>query len=91
MQALSSGDGTDMESTVNIQMEIIPEPKPGEASVLVFAKQGPYVMIRGDAGDTNYLCGTCQNIICERVTRGMIVNLVFKCPNCGSFNRVRGT
>ncbi len=74
----------------NIQMEVIPEPKPGEASVLVFDKRGKYVMI-SDAGDTNYVCGACRNVICERVTQGMMVNLVFKCPNCGSFNRVRGT
>lgn len=79
-----------MAGVTDIQMDVIPEPKPGEASVLVFDKKGRHVMIR-DAGDVNYLCGTCRNVICERVTRGMIINLVFKCPNCGSFNRLRGT
>jgi predicted RNA-binding Zn-ribbon protein involved in translation (DUF1610 family) len=79
-----------MANITSIQMEVIPEPKPGEASVLIFDKKGQHVMIRDD-GDTNYVCGTCRNVICERVARGMIVNIVFKCPNCGSFNLIRGT
>jgi len=79
-----------MANITSIQMEVIAEPKPGEASVLVFDKKGQYVMMQG-AGDTNYICGTCRNVICERVARGTIVNLVFKCPNCCSFNRIRGT
>ena len=73
-----------------IQMQVIPEPKAGEASILVFDKKGKHVMMRGE-GDTNYVCGTCRNVICEHVFQGMIVNLVFKCPNCASFNLVRGT
>ena len=71
-------------------MQVIPEPKAGTASVLVFAKTGKYAMMRG-IGDTNYLCGTCENVICESMERGQIIGLVFKCPNCGSFNRIRGT
>lgn len=73
-----------------LQMEVIPEPKPGSASVLVFDKKGKYVMIQG-IGSTDYLCGACQNTICKGVEQGQIINLVFKCPDCGSFNRVRGT
>ncbi len=79
-----------MANIKTIQMTVIPEPKPGEASVLVYDKKGQYAMIRGE-GDTNYVCGTCANVICERVVQGMIINLVFKCPHCGSFNLVRGT
>lgn len=73
-----------------LQMEVIAEPKPGTASVLILDKAGSYALIRG-VGDTEYLCGACQNVICENVERGQVVNLVFKCPNCGSFNLVRGT
>jgi len=73
-----------------IQMEVIPEPKLGTASVLVYDKKGRFVFIRG-SGDTDYLCGACQSVICEQVERGQVVNIVFKCPNCGSFNLLRGT
>ena len=71
-------------------MHVIPEPKPGSASVLVFEKTGKFIMMRG-IGTTNYLCGTCQNVICEGMERGQIIGIVFKCPNCGSFNRFQGT
>jgi predicted RNA-binding Zn-ribbon protein involved in translation (DUF1610 family) len=73
-----------------IQMQVIPEPKAGQASVLAFTKTGPYALIVGN-GDVNYLCGACQNVICERVQRGQVAGIVFKCPNCGSFNLLRGT
>jgi predicted RNA-binding Zn-ribbon protein involved in translation (DUF1610 family) len=73
-----------------IQMEVIPEPRSGEASVLVLDKSGPYAIIRGE-GDVDYVCGACQNVICEGAGRGQVISLVFKCPNCGSFNLIRGT
>ena len=72
------------------EMEIISKPKQGTASVLVLTKKGNYVMMKGKGSDS-YLCGTCQNIICQDVNRGQIINLVFKCPNCDSYNRIRGT
>jgi len=69
-------------------MEIIPEPPAGTASVLVFGKKGKHTFIKG-TGEDNYLCGTCRNVLCENITRGQVQNLVFKCPNCDSFNLIR--
>ena len=73
-----------------IQMEVIPEPPKGTASVLVPGPDGPQVMIKGDA-DCTYICGCCSEPICENVPRGQIINLVFKCFKCSSYNRIRGT
>ena len=73
-----------------IQMEVIPEPKPGEASVLASIRKGAHKLVEG-GGDVDYVCGSCRNVICASVWRGQVANLVFKCPNCGSFNLVRGT
>lgn len=73
-----------------IQMEVIPEPEKGTASVLVPGQHGPQVMFKG-AGDDTYICGCCGKPICENVQRGQFINLVFRCYNCGSYNRVRGT
>jgi hypothetical protein len=72
----------------NYQMEVIPEPAQGTASVLVFDKKGQYVIIKGQGHD-NFLCGACQNVICEGINEGQINNLVFKCPNCDSYNLLR--
>jgi len=74
----------------NYQMEVIPEPAQGTAAVLALNKNGPYPLMKGN-GTTNYLCGACRNVICKSVERGQIVNLVFKCPDCGNYNHIRGT
>ena len=71
-------------------LEVISKPKEGTASVLEYAKKGKYVFIKGNGSD-NYLCGTCNNIICQNVDRGQIRNIVFKCPNCNSYNLLKGT
>jgi len=74
----------------NYQMEIIPEPKPGTASVLIRSGKGTLPIIKGQ-GDVNYVCGACHTVICEHVERGQIINIVFKCPQCQAYNRIRGT
>lgn len=78
-----------------IQMEVIPEPAPKTASVLVLtsanmASNTPYSVMTG-GGDTDYICGGCRTTLAARVNRGQVVNLVFKCLRCGSYNIVRGT
>lgn len=74
----------------NFIMQVIPKPNPGTASVLIFKEKGKYAIIKGQGND-NYLCGVCQNIICENVDRGQIKYLVFKCPNCDNYNFIKGT
>ena len=74
----------------NIQMEVIPEPKKGTASVLVPGADGPQVMFKDNGNDT-YICGCCSEPICENMQKGQLINLVFKCFSCGSYNLVRGT
>jgi hypothetical protein len=73
-------------------MEIIPEPKEGTATVIILTKKGKFQTIV-DGGEDNYLCGLieCGNIICKNVNRGQVSNIVFKCPNCGSYNVLKGT
>ena len=73
----------------DIQLEVIPEPKEGTASVLS-SSEGLQVLVKGQ-GDTTYICGGCRKPICENVRRGQIGNLVFRCSNCGCFNLIRGT
>ena len=71
-------------------MEIIPPPKEGTATVIIPKEKGPFFMIKG-GGKDNYLCGSCHNIICQNVNRGQIINIVFVCPQCGSYNHIKGT
>ena len=77
------------------QMEVVPEPEQNTASVLILTKPScvsntPFAVMSG-GGETDYVCGGCKAVLATRVNRGQIVNLVFKCLGCQSFNIVRGT
>jgi len=71
-------------------MEVIPEPSKGTRAVLRLGPDAKAVFFKGEGGD-NYLCGTCQTVICEKIDRGQLANLVFLCPNCGCYNELKGT
>ena len=72
-------------------MEVIPKPKEGIASVISWSgEKGNFAVIKGEGND-NYICGTCGNNICQNVVRGQIINFVIVCPNCGSYNILKGT
>lgn len=74
---------------MDYNLSVIPEEETKNKAVLVREdKETPF--IEGKSDD-NYLCGVCNNLLCKNISRGQIINLVFKCPNCGAFNKVRGT
>jgi len=65
-------------------LPVIPEPKPGSASVLQFEGKGG---MRG-AGDIDLHCGRCNHRICEWMALGQVKNMVMRYPKCLSFNAV---
>ncbi len=72
-------------------MTVIPKPKDGTATAINWSgPKGNVPLIKGEGSD-NYICGTCENVICENVTRGQIKTLVMQCPNCHSYNQIKGT
>jgi predicted RNA-binding Zn-ribbon protein involved in translation (DUF1610 family) len=40
-------------------------------------------------GDTNYLCGNCENILCKNVNVDQISGFHLICPKCGWENEFR--
>jgi predicted RNA-binding Zn-ribbon protein involved in translation (DUF1610 family) len=40
-------------------------------------------------GALNYNCGQCGQLMLKSIRRIQIVDAVYKCPKCGSFNRVK--
>ena len=74
----------------NYSMEVIPPQKEGTATVLKMTQRGNIPIIKGQ-GEDNYHCGACNNVICQNINRGQIINIVFVCPNCGTFNHIKGT
>ena len=49
-------------------------------------KMEPYV---AGKGALNYNCGQCGQLMLKSIRRIQIVDAVYKCPKCGSFNRVK--
>ncbi len=49
------------------------------------AKMQPYITGKGAL---NYNCGKCNHPILKSIRRIQIVDAVYKCPKCGTFNRV---
>ncbi len=70
-----------------IKLTVIPEPKPGTASIL-----SPTVSpaIRSE-GDMNYDCGSCGTRLLESVTYKQVMNMAIKCPKCSAHNEIPKT
>ena len=66
-------------------MKVIPEPANGSRSVLLSDSPGP--IIEG-AGPRTYQCGTCGKTLIKRIRTMQVVDVVFKCGKCGSFNDI---
>lgn len=69
-------------------LEVIPEPEEGSETVFQTNQGEDFIFIEG--GDDSYLCGACNKILCENVNRGQMMNIVFKCPKCGNYNKIKG-
>lgn len=63
--------------------KIIPEPKEETRPVLA-PKEAPIVKGQDSSGP-NVLCGSCDTVLVENAANFNIVNVVLKCPSCGSF------
>jgi predicted RNA-binding Zn-ribbon protein involved in translation (DUF1610 family) len=66
-------------------MKVIPEPAEGSRSVLFTNSPGP---IMEGAGPRTYQCGTCGKTLIKRIRAMQVVDIVFKCGKCGSFNEI---
>ena len=66
-------------------MKTIKKPKEGTATVFKTDERGKIPVMKGKGRDS-YRCGTCKNIILKNVNRNQFINIVFICPNCGSYN-----
>jgi DNA-directed RNA polymerase subunit RPC12/RpoP len=73
---------------VRIDCRIISEPQEGTRPIYKKSgsKSNHYIV---GAGDLDYICGRCDNIIARSVSPGQIASdAVFQCPNCQTFNEV---
>lgn len=68
-----------------IKLREIPKPEEGTRTVLVYSGDGTVAM-SGVATGHDYVCGVCDSVILEAIPKGQVVNVVFRCNNCGAFN-----
>ena len=64
------------------KLSIITRPREGSRTVIE-SKVSP--AFKG-GGDVDYVCGSCEALIAEKVHRGQIKNIVVHCPRCGQYN-----
>jgi hypothetical protein len=68
------------------RLKVIPEPAPGTRSVFVQPpEKAKFPFMRGQ-GAFDLLCGSCDSILAKNIVDGQVRGVVFKCPDCGSFN-----
>jgi len=68
------------------RLKVIPEPAPNICSVFIQPpEKAKFPFITGQ-GKLDLLCGTCDSVLAKKVVEGQIRGIVFKCPDCGSYN-----
>lgn len=81
---------------VDFRCIIIPEPEPNSRVILQQPPQTKIPFISGSGTDT-YICGNCEFVLALNVALDEIqarlhteggMGLVFKCPECNSFNEL---
>jgi len=40
-------------------------------------------------GPLNYRCGHCDHLLLRSIRKIQVTDAVYKCPKCGSFNRIK--
>ena len=65
------------------RLKTVEKPSPRVRAV-IFSK-GKFPIIEGK-GNIDFLCGNCQTILAKNVWRLTLINIVTKCPSCGTYN-----
>jgi DNA-directed RNA polymerase subunit RPC12/RpoP len=72
-----------------INCRIIPEPQQATRPIYKKNNGNKIEQFIAGAGDIDYICGRCDNIIAQNVSQSQIASdAVFQCPNCQTFNEV---
>ncbi len=75
---------------MDYKLQIISKPKEGASILLTKSGKSTTPFVVGEGSD-NYVCGSCKTVLCQGVTRGQIVGVVLKCPNCSNYNILKGS
>ena len=67
-----------------VKMTVIPEPKPGTATILA-PTVSPAIRSQDDM---NYDCGSCGTTLLENVAYKQVMDVIIKCPKCAAHNEV---
>lgn len=66
-------------------LRIIPRPAANTRTVVMKAAAP---VITGRGGSTAYRCGGCRLTLVKGIQKARVINVVIRCPGCGSFNDV---
>lgn len=72
------------------RLRVVPKPREGP-NVMLQPRKGsksPFIVGRGNV---DILCGTCDSILAKGVSDDYAPDVVFRCPDCGSYNHGAAT
>jgi len=69
----------------SVTLNVIDKPAPLSRAV-IHAQTNDVPPFLVGKGDTNYLCGSCGEVIAQRVWKGSIRYVVVECPKCKTYN-----
>lgn len=74
------------------RLRVIPEPEEGTRSVLVPTDDvvGPVINGPGGRGTTDQVCGSCGRVLIAGIAPSQVMEMVIRCPDCGSYNDTGG-
>jgi len=65
------------------QLKIIEKP-PSNTRTVMYSK-GNFPIMDGK-GNIDFLCGNCQFVVAKKIWKRSLMNIVTKCPSCGTYN-----
>jgi hypothetical protein len=69
-----------------IRLHVIPEPKKGTRSVLLYSGEGTQMITTPNGPGIKLVCGKCDAPLAGGVPVSKIQGMVLRCNKCGSFN-----
>lgn len=72
-----------------VPMQVVPAVAArADPDVVVMTRESVAPFIQGSETPLRLVCGDCEQLLVSGVPASRVAQMVFRCPRCGSFNRL---